>query len=66
MGRWAKAYFEKLKEQEGKDFDKKQIASIERQQILANAPVVWERLVTQIKDEVKVKNLKMCTFYFLR
>lgn len=53
MGKWAKEYFEKLKQQEGKDFDRKQTNAIERQQIMAKAPGIWDEVVGQLKEEVE-------------
>jgi len=52
MSKWAKEAFERLKTHEGQHHDENQNRALERQQILANAPVIWERVVNQLKNEV--------------
>ena len=52
MGKWAKAYFEKLKKDEGESFDRKQANALERQHVLAKAPIMWDEMVDLMFEEV--------------
>ena len=52
MGKWAKQYFETLKKQEGEDFNRRQANALERQHVLAKAPIMWDEMVNLIFEEV--------------
>ena len=52
MGEWAKAAFKRLQEREGKSHDENQQRALDRQQILATAPDLWEQLTDGILEEV--------------
>jgi hypothetical protein len=50
---WPKRYFEKLKEQEGKSFDRQQANALQRQQVIAKAPVIWDEFASEIIEAVQ-------------
>jgi hypothetical protein len=56
MGQWANTFFDKLIEREGADHLKIQQQVLERQQILATAPELWQQVTDGIHQEVNDLN----------
>ena len=56
MGLWARKFFDKLVEREGIAHLKIQQQVLERQQILATAPELWEQLTDGIHEEANDLN----------
>jgi hypothetical protein len=52
MGNWADEAFERLKSKEGATHDQSQIQAMNRQQVLAEAPILWKMLLSVINSEV--------------
>ncbi|HKO62713.1 MAG TPA: hypothetical protein VJV03_16225 [Pyrinomonadaceae bacterium] len=52
MGNWADDAFNRLKNKEGHEHDKRQVDALHRQQVMAEAPHLWNQLVNTIKMEV--------------
>ena len=52
MGEWARKFFDKVVEREGTDHLKIQHQVLERQQILATAPDLWEQMTRGIHEEI--------------
>jgi hypothetical protein len=56
MGIWAKKLFQRIAEREGKDHARIQKEVLDREQVLASAPSLWEVFTEQIIDEVNDLN----------
>jgi hypothetical protein len=56
MGLWANKFFDRLVEREGDEHLKIQQQVLERQQILATAPDLWEQLIHGIHEEANDLN----------
>ena len=53
MGEWAQDAFRRLKEREGEKHAENQRAALERHQILATAPLAWEKILEEIIEEAE-------------
>jgi hypothetical protein len=63
MGNWADEAFNKLKQQEGTEHERKQQQAQTRQHILAKAPTLWDQLVDRISSETNDFNAKRAGFF---
>lgn len=52
MGEWAEQAFTRLRSYEGAEHERKQHYALTRHQIMGNAPQIWARLASMIKEEV--------------
>src|SRR5438105_2852963 len=52
MGDWADSAFRRLRSKEGSAHDENQQRAMNRHQIMANAPYLWEKLVKTIQEEI--------------
>lgn len=56
MGEWARTLFQRIADREGTDHMRIQKEVLDREQVLASAPSLWEVLTEQIVDEANDLN----------